>query len=195
MASAAQISANQANSALSTGPASPEGKLASSQNARKHGLSSRYLALSDDERPLFEQLESDLRREINPQGILQESLFRELAAAVWKRDIVNRLLAAAPSSESLFSEEIPDHLRKLLRHKTDQDRAFNRSLRQIRELQRGERLRVAATKQSQSTQPAPAPSPNYHNLMERMKDEAEALDSRIRQYAPHFQRRTSHQAA
>mgnify|MGYP001189967967 CR=1 FL=1 len=139
MATPQQTAANQANAQLSTGPRTEAGKAASSQNARKHGLSSQYLPLSPEERPLFEQLEADLRSQVNPSGALQESIFIELAAAAWKRNIVNRLLAeAGTSTESLFADEIPDRVRKLLRHKADQDRAFNRSLRQLQELQTAE---------------------------------------------------------
>ena len=83
MATPAQTAANQSNAQFSTGPCSAEGKAAVSQNARKHGLSSHYVMLSEAERPLFDALESALRQEINPNGALQESIFRELAAAAW----------------------------------------------------------------------------------------------------------------
>jgi hypothetical protein len=136
MATPQQTAANRANAQHSTGPRTEAGKAASSQNARKHGLSSQHLPLSPEERPLFEQLEADLRSQVNPSGALQESIFIELVAAAWKRNIVNRLLAeAVASTEALFAEEVPDRVRKLLRHKADQDRAFNRSLRQLQELQ------------------------------------------------------------
>lgn len=141
MATPAQTAANQANAQFSTGPCSAEGKAAVSQNARKHGLSSHYVMLSEAERPLFEALEFALRQEINPNGALQESIFRELVAAVWKRDIVNRLVTqASQSSEALFDDQIPDRVRKLQRHKADQDRAINRAMKQLKELQTNEVL-------------------------------------------------------
>lgn len=171
MSTQAQIDANRANSRFSTGPRSQDGKAAVSQNAVKHGLSSRYLPLSGDERPLFEALESNLRQTINPNGALQESIFRELAAAVWKRDTVNRLIAeATATTESLFEDEPSDRLRKLHRHKADQDRAINRAMRHLKELQTNDLLRATLppdspglanyarfTKQSQSEPEPPAP--------------------------------------
>ena len=136
MSSQAQINANRSNAQHSTGPRSETGKATVSQNATRHGLSSKYLPLSEAERPLFEELEADLRQRINPIGALQESIFMELAAGVWKRSVVNRLLAeATATTESLFDEEPSDRVRKLQRHKADQDRAVNRAMRQLKELQ------------------------------------------------------------
>jgi len=171
MSTQAQIDANRANSRSSTGPRSPEGKAAVSQNAVKHGLSSQYLPLSETERPQFEALESSLRESINPNGALQESIFRELAAAVWKRDTVNRLIAeATATTEALFEDEPTDRLRKLHRHKADQDRAINRAMRHLKELQTNDLHRATLpadspglanyarfTKQSQSEPVPPAP--------------------------------------
>ena len=136
MSSQAQIDANRSNAQHSTGPRSDSGKAAVSQNATRHGLSSKYLPLSDAERPLFEEMEADLRNQVIPTGALQESIFMELAAAVWKRSVVNRLISEATSTtDSLFEEEPSDRVRKLQRHKADQDRAVNRSMRQLKELQ------------------------------------------------------------
>lgn len=172
----AQAAANAANALHSTGPRTPQGKAAVAQNARKHRLSAQYLPLSEEERPFFEELEAGLRASVNPQGALQESIFRELAAAAWKRDIVNRLLAeAGASTESLFLAEPDDRVRRLLRHKADIDRAFNRSLRQLKEIQTAELARAVTgaapslanparfTKQTQSSPARPAaftPSPD-----------------------------------
>ncbi|MBS1827034.1 MAG: hypothetical protein JST93_17075 [Acidobacteria bacterium] len=136
MSSQSQIDANRANSQHSTGPRTESGKATVSQNATRHGLSSKYLPLSEAERPLFEELEADLRQRINPIGALQESIFMELAAGVWKRSVVNRLISeATATTESLFEDEPSDRVRKLQRHKADQDRAVNRAMRQLKELQ------------------------------------------------------------
>ncbi|MFN7937337.1 MAG: hypothetical protein U0R19_28685 [Bryobacteraceae bacterium] len=143
MSTESQISANQANSQHSTGPRTQAGKEKVSRNATRHGLSSQYLPLSEAERPLFEAMEADLRRQVVPSGALQESIFIELAAAAWKRSVVLRLLSQATNcTESLFTDD--DKVRKLLRHKADQDRAFNRSLRQLKEIQNSDLQRKAA---------------------------------------------------
>ncbi|MFN7933831.1 MAG: hypothetical protein U0R19_10910 [Bryobacteraceae bacterium] len=144
MSSQSQIDANRANAQHSTGPRSEAGKAAVSQNATRHGLSSKYLPLSEAERPLFEELEANLRQQIIPTGALQESIFMELAAGIWKRSVVNRLLAEATSNtDSLFDEEPSDRVRKLQRHKADQDRAVNRAMRQLKELQTNAMLQAS----------------------------------------------------
>ncbi|MBL8174228.1 MAG: hypothetical protein JNK48_06140 [Bryobacterales bacterium] len=145
MLSQAQLDANRANARLSTGPLSQEGKSTVSHNALKHGLSAKYVPLSDSERPQFEALETSLRNEIQPAGALQESAFQDLVAAAWKRSVVNRLLAEASSSTaSLFDDDPSDRVRKLLRHKADQDRAFLRALRLLKELQTNRQLLAEA---------------------------------------------------
>ena len=144
MSTQAQILANQANSLHSTGPRTQAGKEKVSQNATRHGLSSKYLPLSEAERPVFEAMEADLRRQVQPSGALQESIFIELASAAWKRSVVLRLLSQATNcTEAMFTED-NDKVRKLLRHKADQDRAFNRSLRQLKEIQNSDLQRRAA---------------------------------------------------
>ena len=183
-----QQAANRANAQHSTGPRTEEGKAAASQNARKHGLSSKYLPLSEQERPLFEQLEADLRREVLPSGALQESIFRELAAAAWKRDVVARLLSeAGASSDLMFVDEVPDRIRKLLRHKADQDRAFNRALRQLKDLQTTAMLRNTllyglAAKRNPDFDPAHFPGlGDYRRFTKRSQSEATAAPNLTRE--------------
>jgi len=150
MLTPAQLDANRANAQHSTGARTPEGKSTVSHNALKHGLSAKYVPLSESERPQFEALEANLRDEIKPSGALQESVFQDLAAAAWKRSVVNRLLAEASSStESFFDGEPSDRVRKLQRHKADQDRAFHKSLRLLKELQTNEQLRASLAAEHQ----------------------------------------------
>ncbi|MCC6590641.1 MAG: hypothetical protein IT168_28375 [Bryobacterales bacterium] len=54
-----------------TGPRPQEGKSASSQNNRQHGLSTANITVSPGERPFFDQMEQDLRNEVQPDGPLE----------------------------------------------------------------------------------------------------------------------------
>jgi hypothetical protein len=72
-ASAHQIAVNRANAAKSTGPASPEGKASSSQNAVKHGLAaSRFTVVRVEDRAELEELRANLLhcyRPVNSQEL------------------------------------------------------------------------------------------------------------------------------
>ncbi|MCC6590895.1 MAG: hypothetical protein IT168_29665, partial [Bryobacterales bacterium] len=67
-----------------TGPRTDEGKSASSQNNRQHGLSTANIIVSPDERPFFDQMEAELRDEILPAGPLEHFAFHRLITANWQ---------------------------------------------------------------------------------------------------------------
>ena len=83
MATEQQIAANRANAQLSTGPRTDAGKAASSTNALRHGLASRGLIILPGQEPVFAQMESDLRHSLNPDGPLQELIFKRALTATW----------------------------------------------------------------------------------------------------------------
>jgi hypothetical protein len=60
-----QLAANRANAARSTGPRTPEGKLRSSQNARKHGFTASSFAVGVPSGPLEDLQEvANLREDL-----------------------------------------------------------------------------------------------------------------------------------
>jgi hypothetical protein len=83
MATAAQITANQANAHRSTGPRTPEGKARVARNAVRNGLTARHLVVREDEREDLAQLQADLTAELNPSGPPKPSFFEELLHAAW----------------------------------------------------------------------------------------------------------------
>ncbi len=83
MSSTAQILANRANAALSTGPRTPQGKAAASRNATKHGLSSAFRVLAHENQEEFDQLLEDLRAYHRPGDIHQRLLVDQLAKSQW----------------------------------------------------------------------------------------------------------------
>ena len=86
MTTAAQLSANRANALRSTGPRTGDGRAVSALNARKHGLRAigAGVLLPSESRDAWEQLHSDLRDDLKPEGELEELLVDRVAAAVWK---------------------------------------------------------------------------------------------------------------
>ena len=137
MSAASQI-ANAANAQLSTGPRTDEGKCQSSQNARTHGLTAQHPVIPDEDRAAFDQLRAQLHAETNPQGALQEIIFEELVHSAWNlrrvRAMEAELNAFAP--DALLTDDGPAaKLDRLARHHTRIERAFFRSLRELKALQ------------------------------------------------------------
>jgi hypothetical protein len=83
MATPAQIQANQNNATHSTGPQTPEGKATASQNARTHGYYAKRLYLSEEDQAKYNQLEAQLKEEINPQGIEEQQALKQLLHSLW----------------------------------------------------------------------------------------------------------------
>jgi hypothetical protein len=128
MSPASQI-ANAANAQLSTGPRTEEGKRQSSQNARTHGLTAQQPVIPREDRAAFDKLHAQLHAETKPQGALQQIIFEELAHSAWNLRRVRALEAELDASA-------PDaQLDRLARHHTRIERAFYRSLRELKALQ------------------------------------------------------------
>lgn len=97
-ASAAQISANQANAQKSTGPITDAGKNIIATNAVKHGLFSKNLILADEDPFEYRSLLEQLRAELKPSGILEQTLTERIAVSLWRQ---KRLLRSETASIEL----------------------------------------------------------------------------------------------
>ena len=83
MATQAQTEANQQNSMHSTGPRTEEGKAASSQNARTHGLTGAWLPVAVLESDVFQEFKTKLAAELRPVGFLEELIADQILFAQW----------------------------------------------------------------------------------------------------------------
>jgi hypothetical protein len=137
MSTASEI-ANAANAQLSTGPRTDEGKRQSSQNARTHGLTAQHPIIPDEDRAAFDQLRAQLHAETKPQGALQQIIFEELIHSAWNlrrvRAMEAELNASAPAA-LLTDDASAAKLDRLARHHTRIERAFFRSLRELKAIQ------------------------------------------------------------
>jgi hypothetical protein len=95
MSSDRKIDANRANAQHSTGPVTDEGKAASSQNARQHGLSAKSLFIPETRIDEFHALQNAFFAEVRPVGELQIAYFEQLIHAAWNLTIARELHAAA----------------------------------------------------------------------------------------------------
>jgi hypothetical protein len=84
MATDKQIEANRLNAQKSTGPRTPEGKAASSQNAIIHGLRARAVVLPGEDQQAFDELLQSLRGEYQPQAASEDLLVQQAAITWWK---------------------------------------------------------------------------------------------------------------
>ncbi len=87
MRTLAQISANRLNARRSTGPRTPSGKAAVSQNALKHGLLARAVLLPDDGAAATRAvaaLATSLHTELKPEGPIEHALVDRIVASLWR---------------------------------------------------------------------------------------------------------------
>ena len=80
MASAAQITANQANANRSTGPRTSEGRTTSASNSLRHGLTATSVTLfaaKPEEREQYLKLQTTLREECIPSGTTENLIFEQ----------------------------------------------------------------------------------------------------------------------
>ncbi len=84
MTTPAQITANQANAQLSTGPTTAAGKQTVSQNSLKHGLSGTVHAALPGEKEAFEQHCEGFRQAFGPVGVPEQELVRNIAENYWR---------------------------------------------------------------------------------------------------------------
>ena len=79
MSSVKQVTANQANAKLSTGPKTEGGKRKSRMNAVKHGLSAQTIVVGDEDPADFEALRENLEQDFQPETYLERELVQRLA--------------------------------------------------------------------------------------------------------------------
>src|SRR5438105_13252341 len=83
MSSPAQAAASAANALLSTGPRTDAGKVRSSRNAVKHGLTSKQLVIAPGEEEEFAEFHDSLLTQLDPDGAPELHTFNLLVHDVW----------------------------------------------------------------------------------------------------------------
>ncbi len=82
--SESRLIANRANAQLSTGPRSAEGKVTSSMNAVKTGLTGRTVLLPSDDAEAYQQHLLAYENEFQPVGLRERELVQSLADIQWR---------------------------------------------------------------------------------------------------------------
>jgi hypothetical protein len=115
---------NRANSQNSTGPRTPEGKLASSRNSFKHGLASAQLIISGEDPAAFDALLTDLLAEHQPANPTEQLLVLEMAQSYWLTQRAIRFQNQCFAPEGVNEKR----LALFLRYQATHERAFHKAL-------------------------------------------------------------------
>ena len=155
-----------------TGPLTPQGKAASSQNNRQHGLATKNLIVLPQELDSYREIETQLRDEIQPAGPLEDFAFRKLITARWQME-----RAQQKEAEILSLDASPDNESRLLayqRYYLRWEGSYNRALKEIRQLQTDRALQ--AVTDEMAGQPSPETFPP---LVDLLKIEQRARRTRL----------------
>jgi hypothetical protein len=95
MSSAAQVTANIANSQRSTGPNTREGKRVASSNSLKHGLTSKQLIITGEDPAAFEDLRASLHSDWKPATTQETLLVDQISQQAWRLQRARRVETAS----------------------------------------------------------------------------------------------------
>jgi hypothetical protein len=178
-ASAAQLEANRANSQLSTGPRTEQGKAKSSLNAIKNGLTGRTVLLPGDDAALYERHVSRFFTEFKPCGERETELVQSLTDAQWRMNRIPALemgiyALGRLNFKDMFPQEEPAVREALIQahtfitHQKEINnlsiqelrlrRNYQKDLAELKELQtlRAQREKIAKTAGSRTARSAPS---------------------------------------
>jgi len=102
MATIKQINANRKNALLSKGPKTDLGKLNSSKNSLKHGLTAKQLVIGEDMNE-FKKYRDHMIEELKPEGILEEQVVFKII------DVGFRLRRIGGIEAGIYNQEILHH--------------------------------------------------------------------------------------
>ena len=105
IASAKQLTANRRNAQRSTGPRTKTGKLKSSQNSLRHGLTGHVVLLSSEDPIQFEGLCEDLSQDLQPEGVVEQQLVDQIAICMWRLHRLYAIEAGVIDHEHFRAEQ------------------------------------------------------------------------------------------
>ena len=136
MPSDRKIEANRENAQHSTGPKTEEGKQKSSQNARRHGLSSATIFIPEGRNDEFKDMFATYFDEIKPIGEIQAAYFEQLVHAVWNLNLARQLLVGA------FQDMDDKKISNANRYIAQYERSFSKAHRALQDEQTNLALRT-----------------------------------------------------
>jgi hypothetical protein len=162
MSTPSRIETNRANSQHSTGPKTPEGKKQSSLNALRHGLTGQIIVMPTEDLQAYQRHTKSFTDEYTPKGATEANLVQVLADTSWRLNRVAAMetnllsLGIAHDSGPLIDapQQIQDALSivsalesqskalsNLSMHSQRLSRQFERTITQLRDLQKIRRIK------------------------------------------------------
>ena len=130
MSTTAQILANQENARHSTGPLTPEGKAASSQNNFRHGLRGKFLIMPTEDPQEYADLVEAFHAEHQPATITEQLLVERMAESEWRsrrcQSMLDQLMEQGSDDAKAMS--------LWLRYQTSFERSFHKCLSDLLKL-------------------------------------------------------------
>jgi hypothetical protein len=137
---------NRANAQHSTGPKTEAGKQRSRLNAMKYGFTGQLVVMPTEDMELYELHKKSFEAEYQPQGATEEHLVQSLADASWRLNRValleSNLLSICYTPRDLVDGlfDQAKALANLSMHSQRLSRQFERTVAQLRELQKARRI-------------------------------------------------------
>jgi hypothetical protein len=139
---------NRANAQHSTGPRTDAGKQHSRLNALRHGLTGHTIVLPSEDLAAYQTHTQRFAAQFNPKGVLEEQLVQILTDTTWRLNriaaIENNLLTlglteyTGPQEELAMAASFRDQAKAIATlgmHEQRLSRQFERTLKQLREIQ------------------------------------------------------------
>ncbi len=183
MSTPAQTAANQANSQLSTGPATEAGKAASCLNNFKYGLTgSSFSLLPWENEEEYDALLAGLRASLEPSSPFEQLLVEKMAQHQW---LSQRALAL---QDMCFQRDVPDcesekKLALYLRYQTTHERAYHKYFDQLLKLRAETRKKEIGFESQKAREAAETRNQEAHEARVRLANAKAAdleLDTEIR---------------
>lgn len=156
MSTSAQAASSQKNALQSTGPRTAAGKAVSRLNALRHGGTSKSVVLPGEDPAEFERFEKALLAELRPVSEGERDQAKRVAALSWRLNRMYDMEANVLSTcmdhvsaenfldaAAMYTEpENEKRLRLFHRYLTSAERAYNKALKDYRELKADNQRRL-----------------------------------------------------
>jgi hypothetical protein len=165
MASTAQITANRANAAKSTGPRTAAGKSRSSQNNLRHGFRSGAILVNEED-PAFLRILAGHITMYAPSGPTQLAAVHRIAQHTYRQRLLEQMEDELLLNGRLLSS--PSALGTLFAYRMKVDKEYTAAIREFREMQLISDVRTqsaAVQNEIQTYEPnwlSPVPAPPLH---------------------------------